>query len=350
MIEAGTVDARCGRIASRRRTIGWPRSLMGRISIVLMTMVLWVVFVFCWERQTSLSIWWHGGSVWGPSEEVSCPEILEHFFDWAEPVWTWLPDGRAWFDEVLVRDSVIQDVDLRDADVDHNWLARLRRCRNLRRLELRSSQLGSQIASLGNLPNFHRIRITCDEDEVNVRSLDSLPQLKALHIDACKSRVLGLDALQRQHIEFVDLRIGETGDEVIGSLVNWLHLKTLWVGSETGFSAKYCERIGAIRNLKSVYFSYGSFPEIAGLHQILRNDSLKGVSISGPDRAWIDEAIGDTELKQLLEQHPSLERLSIVEDRFAIPIGIHTPESPLPKMEVYRYLPQVKNAPKSNDD
>src|SRR5688572_20486534 len=59
MIDAGTADARCGRIVSRRRWIRWPRSLMGRIAIVLMTMVLWVVFMFFWTRQTALSIWWH---------------------------------------------------------------------------------------------------------------------------------------------------------------------------------------------------------------------------------------------------------------------------------------------------
>ena len=349
MIEAGTVDARCGRIASRRRTIGWPRSLMGRISIVLMTMVLWVVFVSCWERQTSLSIWWHGGSVWGPSEEVSCPEILEHFFDWAEPVWTWLPDGRAWFDEVLVRDSVIQNVDLRDADMDHNWLTRLRRCRNLSRLELKSSQLGSQIASLGNLPNFHRIRITCDEEEVNVRFLDSLPQLKEFDIVAPSSRVLGMDALRHQSIHTVDLQIGDAGDEVLGSLANWLHLKTLYVDSKMEFSASCCERVGEIRNLDTLVIR-GSFPEVAGVCQILRNDSLRLVSISGPDQIWIEKIVGDTQLKQRLEQHPRLVRLYVWEDRF-IGCGCICPVCPHPKIGVfYGPEPRVKNEPQSNDD
>ena len=298
----------------------WPKSLLGRIVRVFLVMAVWIVVSAAWSHQTVLSLWRHGGDAnigWEPESGMPMPEwIGELQYNWsqlvADPVVEWLSDRWDVSDWTLAGDGAIESVDLSETDIDHTWLPQLRRCVNLVGIRLKSSQLGPEVVALKNLSKLQRVTLDVDGDRVDVRSLALLPHLQSLNIYSIKRPIVGAESLSSDCKVTAFIKRLDDGVRILDSLANVTLLK-LSLHEEGEIPTEVCHRIGSMANVKWVSF-YSGTPNIAGLRAILRNNSLKTVSVRETTEQWIDDLIDDDQIALILKDHPTLESLDIYEE------------------------------------
>ena len=298
----------------------WPESLLGRIVRVFLVMAVWIVVSAAWSHQTVLSLWRHGGDAnigWEPESGMPMPEwIGELQYNWsqlvADPVVEWLSDRWDVSDWTLAGDGAIESVDLSETDIDHTWLPQLRRCVNLVGIRLKSSQLGPEVVALKSLSKLQRITLDADGDRVDVRPLASLPHLQSLNIYSIKRPIVGAESLSSDCKVTAFIKRLDDGVRILDSLANVSCLE-LTLEEKGEIPTEVCHRIGSMANVKWVSF-YSGTPNIAGLRAILRNNSLKTVSVYETTEQWIDDLIDDDQISLILKDHPTLERLEIWEE------------------------------------
>ena len=297
----------------------WPESLLGRIVRVFLVMAVWIVVSAAWSHQTVLSLWRHGGDasvVWSESSTQMPEWIGELQYNWSQyvvdPVVEWLWDYWDVSDWTLAGDAAIESVVLSGTDIGHAWLPQLRRCVNLEKIRLKSSQLGPEVAALKNLSRLQRVTLEVDGDRIDVRPLASLPHLHVLFIDSIKHPIVGAESLSSDCEVLASISRLDDWVRILDSLANVPRLE-LTFHEKGEIPTELCHRIGSMANVTSVSF-YSSTPIIADLRAILRNNSLKTVLVRETTEQWIDDLIDDDQIALILKDHPTLESLDIYEE------------------------------------
>jgi hypothetical protein len=228
----------------------WLRRLWVRISLVLLLIFTISVVTWWWPRRTMVAVWWVNGTVY-------CDSDRQRTIQWL--TW-WDPAGTGWGSQHFSSvyrvlswtsfDGEITGTQLKDAEVNDEWLIRLRRFPKLRWLGLHDRQLGQSLGHLRESEQLTAIHVTSASDRRLVE-LQRVPHLEDVFLWNTQADDIGLDALtslpKLKSLFFGDC---QHADELLQRLPELPHLETLVIQDCHGFSDEDLACLQRLPNLK----------------------------------------------------------------------------------------------------
>jgi hypothetical protein len=197
-------------------------------------------------------------------------------------------------------DQEIDVVDLRDAQVDDQWLSRLSRFPKLRELRLHDRQLGSGLEELRNLEQLTEITITAASNR-HLIELQRFPRLELLSLQDVAQGDLGIEALSSlPKLHFLFIEDCRHTDRLLKQFPELPQLEMLYLRNCQGFTDDDLVHLQRLPYLKQLNILLSSPISDAGLIHLAQLKSLESLGL------WTLSKISDNGLEAL----PRLENLN----------------------------------------